>query len=130
MSEAGGEADRPRIMLVEDEFLIRLTLAEALADEGYDVIEAASGEDALAALEADGGAIGLMLTDIQLPGPLDGRALAFRLRERQPGLPVIFMSGRPEALPDAGGAPQMMVAKPYLPSDICAAVQRLLAENG
>jgi DNA-binding response OmpR family regulator len=118
-----------RIMLVEDEFLIRLTLAEALAEEGYEVIEAESGDEALAALDAAGGPIGLMLTDIQLPGSLDGRALAGRVRERQPGLPVIFMSGRPDALPDAGGAPQMMVAKPYLPSDICAAVRTLLAER-
>lgn len=116
-----------RIMLVEDEFLIRLTLAEALAEEGYEVIEAESGDDALAALDAAGGPIGLMLTDIQLPGSLDGRALAGRVRERQPGLPVIFMSGRPDALPEAGGAPQMMVAKPYLPSDICTAVRTLLA---
>lgn len=124
-----GEAGKPRIMLVEDEFLIRLTLSEALADEGYEVIEAASGEDALAALEADGGTIGLMLTDIQLPGALDGKALAARLRERQPGLPVIFMSGRPDPLPESA-APQMMMAKPYLPSDVAAAVKQILGAAG
>jgi DNA-binding response OmpR family regulator len=119
-------AGKPRIMLVEDEFLIRLTLAEALTDEGFDVIEAASGEDALAALAEGGGSIGLMLTDIQLPGLLDGRELAGRVRAKLPGLPVIFMSGRPDPLPDAGDAPQMMIAKPYLPSEVCAAVRRLL----
>ena len=122
-------AGKPRVMLVEDEFLIRLTLPEALADEGYEVIEAANGEEALAALDLAGEPIGLMLTDIQLPGALDGRALAGRCASGSPGLPVIFMSGRPDPLPDAAGAPQMMVAKPYLPSDVCAAVRDLLTRS-
>lgn len=123
-------AGKPLIMLVEDEFLIRLTLAEALADEGFAVIEAVSAEEALALASAQDGAIALMLTDIQLPGGVNGTALAGRMRERQPGLPVIFMSGRPEPLPDAGGTPQMMIAKPYLPSEVCAAVRHLLDEAG
>ena len=65
-----------------------------------------------------------MLTDIQLPGPLDGRALAARARERRPGLPVIFMSGRPD--PSAGTGPlDLHINKPYLPSTVSAAVRRL-----
>ncbi len=122
-------AGKPRILLVEDEFLIRATLAEALADEGYEVIEAGNADEALEAARTDDG-IGLMLTDIQLPGGLDGYAVAARVRARIPNLPVIFMSGRPNTLPEAGGAPQLLIAKPYLPSEICAAARRLLEPAG
>ena len=115
-----------RILIVEDEFLIRLTLSEVLADEGYQVLEAESGDEAIAILDATSG-IALLLTDIQLPGVLDGRALVHRIRQRLPELPVIFMTGRPDAL-DQAGARDMFVAKPYLPSEICAAVRKMLAK--
>ncbi len=114
-----------RILLVEDEFLVRLTLAEALTDAGYTVLEAETAEAALAALGED--RVALLLTDLQLPGALDGYALAAALRHRLPGLPVIFLTGRPGDLPDAPGARQRMIAKPYLPSEICEAVRRMLA---
>ena len=117
-----------RILIVEDEFLIRLTLSEVLADEGYEVLEAASGDEAMAILDATPG-IAVLLTDIQLPGMLDGRALVQRARESRPDLPVIFMTGRPDPL-DVAGARDMFVAKPYLPSEICAAVRKMLAAGG
>jgi CheY-like chemotaxis protein len=119
-------AERPlRILIVEDEFLIRLTLSEVLADEGYDVLEAETGDEAATLLEQNSD-IAVLLTDMQLPGQLDGRALVARARERSPALPVIFMTGRPDALGSSGG-PEMFVSKPYLPSEICAAVKRMLA---
>ncbi len=114
------------VLVVEDEFLIRMTLAEVLADEGYVVMEAGSGDDALQVLHANP-AIAVLLTDIQLPGSLDGRALARKAREGRPDLPVLFMTGRSPAAgsgqPDSRAA---TIAKPYLPSDICNAVRRLL----
>lgn len=112
-----------RLLIVEDEFLIRMTLAEALTDDGYEVIEAGDAEEALAALAREPD-LAVLLTDIQLPGPLDGRALASRAREARPGLPVIFMSGRPE--PDPGRNPlDLHINKPYLPSAVSTAVRRL-----
>ncbi len=119
-------AARPRILLVEDEFLVRLSLSETLADEGYDVVEAASGEEALAALAALD-RLELLMTDIQLAGEADGKAVARAARERHPGLPVIFMTGRPEALGGDAGARESIVSKPYLPSEIAAHVRRVLA---
>ena len=82
----------PRLLLVEDEFLIRMTLSEVLAEDGFEVVEA---EDAEAALERLGEKpdFAMMLTDIQLPGRIDGRTLAHRARQACPDLPVIFMSG-------------------------------------
>ena len=119
---------RRRILIVEDEFLIRLTLSEVLADEGYEVLEAETGDAALALLENTPD-VTVLLTDIQLPGTLDGRALAQRARVSRPDLPVIFMTGRPETMQgQPTGGREMFVAKPYLPSEICRAVKRMLGE--
>lgn len=118
----------PRILVVEDEFLIRLTLVEALTDEGFDVVEAETGDEALPVLEADG-SIGILLTDIQLPGSLDGNALAARARVRRPNLPVLFMTGRPDPTREANGSPRdYYISKPYTLSEICAAV-RLMSQS-
>ena len=116
-----------RVLIVEDEFLIRLTLAEAFADEGFAVTEAASGDEAAALL---GGApqFGLLLTDIQLPGTMSGLELATAARSRHPELSVIYMTGRPDsALQTCLSGRDAFVAKPYLPSEVCAAARRLLA---
>jgi CheY-like chemotaxis protein len=114
-----------RILIVEDEFLIRLTLAEALRDEGYEVLEAESGEAALAALEQ--GEVMVLLTDLQLGGGMNGRMLAETARARSPDLPVIYMSGRPDELSWAGMSPRdRVLAKPYLPSDVVGTIRALL----
>lgn len=127
-TDAGGNAGarRARLLLVEDEFLIRLTLAETLEEAGYEVLEA---EDVDAALDHLGeGRVDVLLTDIQLPGPADGHELARRARASHPELPVIFMTGRPD--PDRNRAPgsrgEVFISKPYLASEVCAAVSRLL----
>ena len=128
MSESASPPSGPRVLVVEDEFLIRMTLFEALSDEGFDVVEAASGDDALVLLRADP-TIRLLLTDLQLPGGLDGRALALKAREAVPDLPIIYMSGRPDAVQDLVTSLDVVIAKPYLPSDVCVAARRLTRER-
>ena len=114
-----------RVLVVEDEFLIRLTLVEALSDEGFDVAEAETGDLALPMLQSDP-SIQVLLTDIQLPGALDGRRLAQRARETRPDLPVLFMTGRPDPAIEAAASPiDRFIAKPYTLSDICSAVRSL-----
>ena len=121
------QTSSPRILVVEDEFLIRLTLVEALTDEGFDVLEADTGDAALPMLQADP-TIGVLLTDIQLPGALDGNLLAQRARETRPELPVLFMTGRPDPTAQANGSTRdTYIAKPYTLTDICNAVRRLAA---
>jgi CheY-like chemotaxis protein len=114
-----------RVLLVEDEFLIRLTLSEALADEGYEVLEAETGDDALAVLRSDPSIV-LLLTDIQLPGSLTGINLAAAARAERPDLPVIYMTGRPDTMKDGlRDTHDAFIAKPYLPSEVAATVRRL-----
>ena len=116
-----------RVLIVEDEFLIRLMLSESLADEGYDVAEASSGEQALGILADDPSAVDLVLTDIQLGAAMNGYELARRLRELTADLPIIFMTGRPEVAAERLTTRDRFVAKPYLPSEICAVARELLA---
>ena len=114
-----------RVLVVEDEFLIRLTLTEALRDEGFEVLEAETGDAALPML-APGSGIQLLLTDIQLPGSLNGLALVDQVRRDLPDLPVIYMTGRPDQNGSGASSPlDVYVAKPYTLTDICNAVKRL-----
>ncbi len=116
---------QPRVLVVEDEFLIRLTLVEALSDEGFLVLEAETGDAALPILQSDT-TISLLLTDIQLPGTLNGHALASKARENLPYLPIIFMTGRPSTDDEADGSDRdVFISKPYTLANICQAAKRL-----
>ena len=118
-----------RVLVVEDEFLIRLTLTEALGDEGFEVLEAESGDAALPILEPGSG-IRLLLTDIQLPGSLNGFTLVDRARQIISDLPVIYMTGRPDPDNSASASPlDVFISKPYTLTDICDAAKRLTSAH-
>jgi DNA-binding NtrC family response regulator len=122
---AGRAMQRPSVLLVEDEFLIRLTLAEGLAEEGFDVIEAESAAEALALLRVHP-EVALLLTDLRLRGALSGGDLARAARQAAPNLPVIFMSGRSDLEPAMAMAPgAAFIAKPYHTSQVCTLIRRL-----
>ncbi len=118
---------QPRVLVVEDEFLIRLTLVEALSDEGFLVLEAETGDAALPILQSDK-TIRLLLTDIQLPGVLNGHTLASKARENLPNLPIIFMTGRPHSDGEVDGSDRdVFISKPYTLANICQTAKRLTA---
>ncbi len=116
-----------KILLVEDEALIRSLLSEAMADDGFVVVAAATGDEALIRLRSGEG-FDLLMTDIQLPGTLDGLGLAHAARAAAPNLPIIFTTGQPDRMvPWRHGVADMFIPKPYRPSDVCAAARRLVA---
>ena len=117
-----------RILVVEDDFLIRMTLTESLESEGFVVIEADSGEAALVQLRSDP-TISLLLTDMQLSGSLDGRALAEAVRAENLILPIIYMTGRPDRVGAVDPLRELVIGKPYLPSEICAAARAMLVRS-
>jgi CheY-like chemotaxis protein len=82
-----------RVLLVEDEYLIRLWLADCLREAGFDVTEAENGDRALALLDIAEG-FDLLITDLHMPGRADGNAVAAGAKLRYPGLPVIYATGR------------------------------------
>lgn len=83
------------VLVVDDEQLVRETIALMLGEMGYAVIEASSGQEALEASARHKGPIDLLITDLIMPG-MTGRFLADALVARRPGLPVVFMSGHIE----------------------------------
>jgi DNA-binding response OmpR family regulator len=111
------------VLIVEDEPLIRMMLADALTDEGFGVIEAATVLEALAVLGLQG--IDAVITDIDMPGGLSGLDLASTLDRSMKGIPVIVTSGGHHA-DDCNLCPgTLFVAKPY-PLDQMVALLRLV----
>lgn len=80
------------MLLVEDDGQVRLLAKAILLKHGYHVIEAASGEEALALCEPAHVHVDVLLTDVVMPH-ISGRQLAERMLERRPALKIIFMSG-------------------------------------
>lgn len=103
-----------RILVVEDEPLLREAVSEALALEGFRVTQAACADEAAGLIDRAHG-FDLLLTDVHMPGRLDGIGVAARARARQPGLPVVVATGRPgsEARVEALGPCCALVMKPY-----------------
>jgi len=113
------------VLLVEDEPLVRGLLVRLLDREGYAVLEAGSGDDALALVAAHERPIDLLVSDVVMPG-LSGPDLAARIRERQSSLRVLFISGYNET--DAAGYgvlhPEVdLLAKPFTPDAFAARVR-------
>jgi CheY-like chemotaxis protein len=109
----------PRVLLVEDEFLLCDMMCEVLAEHGFEVHAVANAKDALRHLTC-GSPCDILLTDINLPGSINGAALAQLARELRPKLPVVYASGsykRLEELNAVTGA--LFVAKPYNPDKLC-----------
>jgi CheY-like chemotaxis protein len=103
-----------RVLLVEDEFLISEWIAQSLAAQGFSVQAVSNAADALRALSC--GSVDVLFTDINLPGGMDGAALARRAREMQPHLPVVYASARANVLNPADRVPgSSFVPKPYEP---------------
>lgn len=120
-------AARTRILVVEDELLIRMMLSDGLRDEGYHVIEACDADEALTVLRA--AAPDLIISDVRMPGSMDGMGLLAVVRETLPTLPVIITSAHLEAtLAVADGATQFL-AKPYLVVSVIEAIEAELARG-
>lgn len=86
-----------RCLVVEDEWLLRMHLVDELTDAGWQILEAGTGEDALAIIDGEP-RIDFLITDIRLPGPVDGWGVADRFRAAQPDAPVIYVSANPDLL--------------------------------
>ena len=112
-----------RVLIVEDEFLVCEWVAEALGEQGFAVHMVSNARDALRHLAS--APFDVLFTDINLPGGMDGAALARRARDMMPELGVVYASARrmPDAQERVPGS--IFVPKPYVPT----LVGRLLAST-
>ena len=114
------------VLVVEDEALVRVAIADDLRDAGFTVIEASNADEAIRQMTANP-AIRVLFTDIDMPGSMDGLKLSAFVHDRWPPVRIIVTSGkqRPTAdqIPDAG----IFLSKPYTPNGVVDAIRTLLA---
>ena len=115
------------ILLVEDEPVQRAMMAESLGDAGYEVTATCTGDEA-AILLADRDRFDALLTDVAMPGRIDGIGLAEHAREVHPGLPVLFVSGGADSLRRAAALapPTACMSKPFEAVSLLQALRRLV----
>jgi two-component system cell cycle sensor histidine kinase/response regulator CckA len=122
----GATPGRECVLVVEDEEAVRHFALESLQRQGYHVIAAASGEEALHIASVHDGTIHLLLTDVVMPG-IKGPELARRLRAMRPGLRVLLMSGyAADVVTGADLQDAALVAKPFSAASLARAVRNIL----
>jgi PAS domain S-box-containing protein len=117
------------VLVVEDEDAVRKLAVRVLEREGFQVLAADNGANALDVMEAHNGAVDLVLTDMVMP-EMGGRELAWHVRRRRPGVPIVFMSGYDDALVSGSGAEGEFLAKPFTPAKLASRVSELLRPSG
>jgi DNA-binding response OmpR family regulator len=119
--------DAGAILLVEDDCHIRALEAQALRDGGCEVIEAGDADEALAWLAK--GRISLLVTDIRLPGALDGIGLAARMRQHLPQLKILMVGMDADQLPAGrrGMLADRTLRKPFSVAELERCVAELIA---
>jgi CheY-like chemotaxis protein len=117
------------VLVVDDEVFARLFAIQIFLDEGFTVLEAADAEEGLSVLERNED-VGLLFTDINMPGPLDGLALAKRVRDTHPDIALVATSGcmapGDEALPWGS----RFIAKPYTAHALMTTIRELVHRPG
>ncbi len=121
-----GIVAKATVLLVEDEAMIRLLGTEVLEDAGYTVIEAANADEAVALLSQHS-EVQLLFSDIDMPGTMDGMALARLVHEKWPGIKLLLTSGKHQVeeagIPDHG----RFLAKPWTLGQLIGKVTTVLA---
>ena len=110
------------IILVEDEFLIRALMADVLADAGFNVLEAAHADEAIALVMAHAADVKLVFTDVHMPGKMDGLGLVHHVYKNWPDIGLLVASGRARLDTDDLPPGCHFLPKPY---DLHATVDRV-----
>ncbi|GGG23350.1 hypothetical protein GCM10010924_61110 [Rhizobium wenxiniae] len=117
------QAASRRVLLVEDNALIRMSDADMLADLGYEVLEAESAEEGLQILEQAG--VEILVTDLGLP-VMSGEELAREVRRRWPHIGIVFATGMNEAPSLEDGPAAVLLRKPHGPDELKTALDAVL----
>jgi CheY-like chemotaxis protein len=139
-AEVARETEKPQpargrnetVLVVEDEPGVRIAAGIALQHHGYRVIAAANGPEALRQWQEHRDEIDLLLTDMVMPGGMNGRELANKLREERPGLKVIFCTGYSQVLAKEqleAGVRITILRKPFDQARLLNEVRRCLDET-
>jgi CheY-like chemotaxis protein len=114
------------VLVAEDEELVRLVVVEALADAGFEVLEAEHAEAALAVLQIHAARVHVLFTDIQMPGAMDGIALAHHTAEHWPEIALLITSARPRPHQSSLPGKSRFLVKPYQPHHLVRHIRELV----
>lgn len=114
------------VLVVEDEMLLRMRAVEMVEDAGFTPVEAVDADEAVAILESRSD-IALMLTDIQMPGSMDGLKLAHAVHERWPPIRIILVSGQLELTSLDIPAGSEFFGKPLEAKQMIAEMQKMIS---
>jgi CheY-like chemotaxis protein len=117
------ECRGPVVLVVEDEFLLRIDAVNMVTAAGFEAVEASNADEAIAILEARRD-ITVVFTDIQMPGSMDGLKLASAVRGRWPPIKIVATSAlnvRQTELPEGG----RFLPKPYSPLQVTGVMREL-----
>ena len=117
------------ILVVEDEAPVRKLICSVLQRNGYSVLEANSGQEAIDVFRQHGSHVGLLLTDMVLPGPFAGQELTTVFRKEKPALKVTYMTGYSAAIAGKGmdrDVARYLLVKPFSTSDLLRTVRLCL----
>jgi CheY-like chemotaxis protein len=113
------------VLVVEDEMLLRMRAVDMVEDAGFTPLEAVDAEEAVAILESRSD-IALLLTDIQMPGTMDGLGLAHSVRERWPPIKIILVSGQLTLMDIEIPAESRFFGKPLEAREMIAEMQSMI----
>ena len=120
---SNGHKPKPLILMVEDDILVRMPVADYLRENDYDVIEAANANEAQAVLQS-GQPIEIMFTDINMPGSMDGIALSKWVLGKYPDMQIILTSG--VVVPKSDSTNVFFLPKPYELETLTAHLKKML----
>jgi DNA-binding NtrC family response regulator len=110
------------ILIVDDEATLRSVFSDLLTGQGYRCLTAATAVDALQMIEANVIELDLLVSDIRMPGELNGLDLANRMRELQPGVAIVLITGYAQQMEEAKARGYRVLEKPFRHFDLEAAV--------
>jgi CheY-like chemotaxis protein len=113
------------ILVVEDEMLLRMRAVDMVEDAGYSSVEAVDADEAVAILESRSD-IALVMTDIQMPGSMDGLKLAHTVHERWPPIRIILVSGQLKLSTAEIPADSRFFGKPLEAAEMIAQMQKMI----
>jgi two-component system, response regulator PdtaR len=119
----------PVVLVVEDDFLLRMDAVDIVRNAGFEAIEAANADQAIAIIEADPD-IHIVFTDVQMPGTMDGLRLARFIRDRWPPIKIVATSGRLRVAEEDLPKGSIFVPKPYSPEQIVRTFRQLTDSDG
>jgi two-component system, response regulator PdtaR len=123
------ETKRPVVLIVEDEFLIRMDAIDMIRSAGFDVVEAENADQALLILE-ERFDITVVFTDVHMPGSMDGLKLAAAIRGRWPPIKIVATSGMARVSKDDLPSGSRFLPKPYSARQIVITLRELTGGVG